>query len=160
MRISEVDSALVTEPGSGKRKKENAFPPFQSMLNASLQNSGPQAMSAQPPTRSEAPDAVQSAAPVDKIGVARKIDMEHLLTERDKAILGWPGHLDNITVITAATIALDRESGQLTGPITKEYLFGDPGKGTCGILGGFPPETISQNKDVIPWMLQRFERLA
>ncbi|ELV3007910.1 MULTISPECIES: hypothetical protein [Pseudomonadota] len=59
-----------------------------------------------------------------------KIDLENLLTDEDKRLTGWPDAQPNWAAIY---IALDRKDGSLQGPITRDYLVGNPELNMVGL---------------------------
>jgi len=75
----------------------------------------------------------------------RLVEMDKVLTPEDKKLLGWPlpDDADIASQQIALLIAFDRADGDLEGPITQEYLIGDKGKGTSGMLKRGPYITES-----------------
>ena len=93
-------------------------------------------MAAQAKTESQATQSVSSTTAVATAGVTlREIDMGNLLTEEDKRLTGWPGTQPNWI---AVNIALDRQDGFLRGPVTLDYLLGNPERNIVGLAERFP----------------------
>ena len=85
------------------------------------------------------------------------INVAAILTPEDKAVLGWPSQ--NAYVNAAAVmVALDRQEGLLTGPLTKDYISGNAAKYIPGLAERFPAGMISNQ--TIDQMLLRLDRLT
>ncbi|EBZ0491418.1 hypothetical protein D6445_11650 [Salmonella enterica subsp. enterica serovar Infantis] len=56
------------------------------------------------------------------------VNMDLVLTPEDKALVGWPCDDDPQMEAVAGMIAEDRACGDLTGPVTLDYILGNPDK--------------------------------
>ncbi|MHB0764895.1 hypothetical protein ACYCFC_11060 [Stutzerimonas sp. NM35] len=103
-------------------------------------------------TATKSPSAVTAISGKTAIDL-EKIDMENLLTDEDKRLTGWPDACPNWA---AVYIALDRKDGSLQGPVSRDYLVGNPELNIVGLTERCPGENgiTSQIVDQI------LERLA
>lgn len=73
------------------------------------------------------------------------INMDLVLTPEDKALVGWPCDGDPQMDAVASMIAEDRACGDLTGPVTMDYILGNSNKCISGLevrLPGTTDDTI------------------
>ncbi|BAV63098.1 hypothetical protein [Sphingobium cloacae] len=72
-------------------------------------------------------------------------DIAASLTDSDKRILGWPS-TDPATGMLAAMVAQDRNDGFLNGPMTNDYIVGNPAKGIPGLVDRQPSAVMTQER--------------
>ncbi|WP_312481233.1 hypothetical protein [Stutzerimonas nitrititolerans] len=101
-------------------------------------------------TATKSPSAVTAISGKTAIDL-EKIDMENLLTDEDKRLTGWPDVWPNWV---AVYIALDRKEGSLQGPVSRDYVVGNPELNIVGLTERDPYGITSQIVDQI------LERLA
>ncbi|AZT39691.1 hypothetical protein ELZ88_24510 (plasmid) [Salmonella enterica subsp. enterica serovar Karamoja] len=72
------------------------------------------------------------------------IDM--VLTPEDKALVGWPCEEGSDMSTVACMIANDRACGDLTGPVTLDYILGNEDKHISGVADRFlvSDDTVSE----------------
>lgn len=90
--------------------------------------------------------------------VVTSVDPNILLTPEDKALVGWPCSDNPQMMEVADFIASDRACGDLTGPVTMDYIFGNKSKGIAGMDDRFPDltdDTIDMlAKNLVTWNYQ------
>jgi|GEM_PF-6406217 len=79
------------------------------------------------------------------------VELDKFLTPEDKKLLGWPlpNNLDNPINQIALFISLDRMDGYLEGPITRDYLVGNPNKLIPGLCRRSPSISRSCVLDIL-----------
>ncbi|ECE0486478.1 hypothetical protein KX75_20105 [Salmonella enterica subsp. enterica] len=69
------------------------------------------------------------------------VNMDLVLTPEDKALVGWPCDDDPQMEAVAGMIAEDRACGDLSGPVTLDYILGNPDKSMEGLADRIPGTT-------------------
>lgn len=93
-----------------------------------------------------APGAITATSGKSSIEL-QEVDVGNLLTDEDKHLTGWPGSQPNWSAIY---IALDRKDGSLQGPVTRDYLVGNPELNIVGLAersqgeGGITSSIVDQ----------------
>lgn len=89
------------------------------------------------------------------------INMDLVLTPEDKALVGWPCDDDPQMDAVASMIAEDRACGDLTGPVTMDYILGNSNKCISGLevrLPGTTDDTIDLLvANLAHWDVQQYQ---
>lgn len=89
------------------------------------------------------------------------VNMDLVLTPEDKALVGWPCDDDPQMEAVAGMIAGDRACGDLTGPVTLDYILGNPDKCLAGLaerLPGTTDDTINLLvANLAHWDIQQYQ---
>lgn len=100
-------------------------------------------------TWTEVSPGVEKGTMPDGTEVGYNIDMNLALTPEDKQLVGWPCDDDSEMSTVACMIAGDRACGDLTGPVTIDYIMGNEDKHISGIVSRFQvsEDTVSAIMD-------------
>lgn len=89
------------------------------------------------------------------------VNMDIVLTPEDKALVGWPCDDDPQMEAVAGMIAGDRACGDLTGPVTLDYILGNPNRYMEGLGDRIPGTTDDTIKllvsNLTQWDVQQIQ---